>query len=60
MYCDPGNLVIVLNATENEEKYYRTKLNDSNIYGTTYSTNTTERFYVKYYMFGLSYVSLLF
>ncbi|KAJ8916739.1 hypothetical protein NQ315_013944 [Exocentrus adspersus] len=42
-YCDPGNLVIVLNATEQEEKYYTKKLNDPNVYNTTGSTNTTER-----------------
>lgn len=43
VYCDPGNLVIVLNATEQEEKYYCNKLKDPNVYSTTYSTNTTER-----------------
>ncbi|XP_018577642.1 DNA repair endonuclease XPF [Anoplophora glabripennis] len=43
VYCDVGNLVIVLNATEQEEKYYRNKLSDPNIYGTTCSTSTTER-----------------
>lgn len=51
MYCDPGNLVIVLNATEQEEKYYCNKLKDPNVYSTTCSTNTAERFYIKYFFF---------
>ncbi|XP_017770641.1 PREDICTED: DNA repair endonuclease XPF-like, partial [Nicrophorus vespilloides] len=43
VYCDPGNLVIVLNCTEFEEKYYVEKLNNPNVHTTTFSTSTTER-----------------
>lgn len=43
VYCDPGNLILVLNCNENEEKFFAEKLNDDNIHLTTYTTNTTER-----------------
>ncbi|CAH0557947.1 unnamed protein product [Brassicogethes aeneus] len=43
VYCDPGNLVIVMNANENEEKYFVEKLNNENVYVTTYDSHTTER-----------------
>ncbi|KAG5880660.1 hypothetical protein JTB14_022822 [Gonioctena quinquepunctata] len=43
VYCDPGNLVLVLNATENEEKYFKDKLKDRNVHSTTFSTNVKER-----------------
>nr|XP_023011814.1 DNA repair endonuclease XPF [Leptinotarsa decemlineata] len=43
VYCDPGNLVLVLNAPEKEEIYYKEKLKDSNVYSTTFSTNVKER-----------------
>ena len=56
VYCDPGNLVIVLNSTEVEEKYFIERLNDENVHSTTFSTNTTER-YTNYdlfiYLFGI-------
>ncbi|CAG9863066.1 unnamed protein product [Phyllotreta striolata] len=43
VYCDPGNLVLVINATETEEKHYKEKLNDPNVYITTSNTSTKER-----------------
>ncbi|CAH1175922.1 unnamed protein product [Phaedon cochleariae] len=43
VYCDPGNLVLILNATENEEKYFKEKLNDPNVHSVTFQTNIKER-----------------
>lgn len=43
VYCDPGNLVIVLNTSDSEEKYYKTKIDNEHVHVTTYSTNVTER-----------------
>ncbi|GJQ83429.1 mei-9 [Trypoxylus dichotomus] len=43
VYSDPGNLVLVLNGMEFEEKYIIEKLNDDNIHSTTYNTNVAER-----------------
>lgn len=39
VYCDPGNLVLVLNSTEREEKYFQEKLNEPHV--VTISSNTT-------------------
>lgn len=39
VYCDPGNLVLVLNATESEEKYFQDKLNEPHV--AIITTNTT-------------------
>ncbi|CAH1964052.1 unnamed protein product [Acanthoscelides obtectus] len=43
VYCDPANLVLVLNATEKEEKYLMKKLNDVCVHSTTYLTNIKSR-----------------
>ncbi|RZC36084.1 DNA repair endonuclease XPF, partial [Asbolus verrucosus] len=56
VYCDAGNLVIVLNSTEAEEAYFMNKINDSNLHRTTFSTNTTEREDV-YLSGGIHFVS---
>lgn len=32
VYQDPGNLVLVLNATDAEQKYFDDKLNRQNVY----------------------------
>lgn len=32
MYQDPGNLVLVLNSTEAEQKYFNEKLNREHVY----------------------------
>lgn len=44
VYCDAGNLVLVLNTVEFEEKFYVEKLNDPNVHRTYFTTNVTERF----------------
>lgn len=56
VYCDAGNLVIVLNATEFEEKHYTEKLNDPNIYKTTCDVNTKAR-EEKYLSGGIHFVT---
>ncbi|XP_044268362.1 DNA repair endonuclease XPF isoform X2 [Tribolium madens] len=43
VFSDPGNLVIVLNATEAEEKFFINKINDGNIHSTTFNISTTNR-----------------
>lgn len=43
VYSDPGNLVLILNSTEFEEKYITEKLNNENIHSTTI-TNITDRY----------------
>ncbi|KAI4455160.1 dna repair endonuclease xpf [Holotrichia oblita] len=43
VYSDPGNLVLILNSTEFEEKYITEKLNNENIHSTTDVTSITER-----------------
>lgn len=40
---DPGNLIVVLNYSESEEKYYKEKLNSSDVHSITFSTSISER-----------------
>lgn len=42
-YCDPGNLIIVLNSAESEEEYYIKKLNSHHVYSSTYQTAQNSR-----------------
>ncbi|CAH1113748.1 unnamed protein product, partial [Psylliodes chrysocephalus] len=43
VYCDPGNLVLVLNASEIEEKHYKEQLNDPNVYTITFNSSIKDR-----------------
>lgn len=43
VYNDPGNLVIVLNSLEAEEKYYIEKLNSELVHSVTASTSIPDR-----------------
>lgn len=40
---DPGNLVIVLNYSEDEENYYKENLNSADVHIITFSTSVSER-----------------
>lgn len=42
IYCDPGNLIIVVNAADYEEKYYRSYLDPKFVHES--STNGNERY----------------
>lgn len=44
VYCDPGNLVLVINANESEEKHFSEKLHNENVHIITSDTNITERY----------------
>ncbi|XP_072390413.1 DNA repair endonuclease XPF isoform X1 [Diabrotica undecimpunctata] len=46
VYCDEGNLVLVLKSTEAEEKYYREKLKDPHVYNSTPLTKDREDNYL--------------
>lgn len=41
VHCDPGNLIIVINAADYEEKYYRSQLDAKFLHES--STNSNER-----------------
>lgn len=41
VYCDPANLIIVINAADYEEKYYRSQLEAKYVHES--STNSNER-----------------
>lgn len=41
VYCDPGNLILVINAADHEEKYYRSQLDAKCLQES--STNSNER-----------------
>lgn len=41
VYCDPGNLIIVINSADYEEKYYRSQLEAKFVHES--STNSNER-----------------
>ncbi|KAF5287071.1 hypothetical protein FQA39_LY16056 [Lamprigera yunnana] len=43
VYCDAGNLVFVLNCSESEEKYFKQKINDENVYSITFETSIKDR-----------------
>ncbi|KAF5277730.1 hypothetical protein FQR65_LT03710 [Abscondita terminalis] len=43
VYCDPGNLVFVLNSFENEEKYFKEKLNEECVHSITFETSIKDR-----------------
>lgn len=43
VYCDPGNLVLVLNSSDEERKYLTEKLNQENIHNITYDNDISER-----------------
>lgn len=42
IYCDPGNLIIVINSADYEEKYFRSQLEAKYVHES--STNGNERF----------------
>lgn len=42
VYCDPANLIIVINSADYEEKYYRSQLDAKYLHES--STNSNERF----------------
>lgn len=44
VHCDPGNLIIVINSADYEEKYYRNHLDAKYIHAS--STNGNERYVV--------------
>lgn len=54
VYCDPGNLILVVNSTDYEEKYYKKELNTHLVYES--STNANERYF---FSFNLTLESLL-
>lgn len=43
VYCDPGNLIIILNSSESEENFYIKELNSPHVYSNTYQTAQSVR-----------------
>ncbi|KAK5647030.1 hypothetical protein RI129_005494 [Pyrocoelia pectoralis] len=43
VYSDPGNLVLVLNCSDNEEKYYIEKINSDHAHRITFETSIKDR-----------------
>lgn len=42
VYCDEGNLVFVMNATEHEEKFFIESVNDPNMHNNLNSATTSD------------------
>lgn len=45
--CDPANLVIVMNCSESEEKYYRSKLNSRHVHESATNAKEREKVYLE-------------
>uniref|UniRef100_A0A336MFC1 DNA repair endonuclease XPF n=1 Tax=Culicoides sonorensis TaxID=179676 RepID=A0A336MFC1_CULSO len=54
VYCDPGNLILVVNSTDYEEKMYKEQLNTHLVYESSTNANERER---TYYQGGIQFIS---
>ncbi|XP_044750246.1 DNA repair endonuclease XPF [Coccinella septempunctata] len=57
VYCDEGNLVFVMNATEHEEKYFIEKINDPNMHNNLNAASTSDNRGDMYLSGGIHFVS---
>lgn len=57
LYCDEGNLVFVINATEHEEKYFIEKVNNPNIHNNLNTATTSDNRVDIYLSGGIHFVS---
>ncbi|XP_060516719.1 DNA repair endonuclease XPF isoform X2 [Cylas formicarius] len=56
VYCDPGNLILVLNASDGEEKYFRDKLKNENVHNINSGVNAADR-EEKYLSGGIHFIT---
>ncbi|KAK9870502.1 hypothetical protein WA026_008059 [Henosepilachna vigintioctopunctata] len=57
VYCDEGNLVFVINATDHEEKFFINEVNDVNMHNDLNSATTSENRVDMYLSGGIHFVS---